>query len=443
MRAIDAAAIESVQTLIERAGLSVSIAAARMMGGTYGKRVVVLAGTGNNGADGRVAGRRLAERGAQVTVLDTVAMPRRVPPCDLVIDAAFGTGFHGEWVPPEVGSTPVLAVDIPSGVDGLTGECGGGVLPAERTVTFAALKPGLIVPPGSAFTGTLEVVDIGLDVSGARAHLVQRADVAAWVPRRETDAHKWRAALWVIAGSDGMMGAARLAVGAAMRAGAGMVYLSTPGGPIDPMMPTEVVGRPVIPRDWAKVILDDSARFHAFVVGPGMGRADETAAQIRRFVEGCPRPLVIDGDGLFALGWGDEGAASLLRSRTSSTVLTPHDGEYALLVGERVGSDRMAAARFLAARTGAVVLLKGPASIIAEPSGRVLVVTAGDERLATAGTGDVLSGIIGALLAGGVPAFEAAAAGAWLHGRAARLGPSRGLVAGDIAAHIPEVLESL
>jgi NAD(P)H-hydrate epimerase len=443
MRVVDAAASESVATLIERAGLAVTIAAARTMGGTYGKRVVVLAGTGNNGADGRVAGRRLAERGARVTVLETSAMPAVVPECDLVIDAAYGTGFHGEWSPPEVGDTPVLAVDIPSGVDGLTGRCGPGVLAAQRTVTFAALKPGLLVAPGSAYTGVLEVADIGLDVSATRTHLVQHDDVARWVPRREVDAHKWRSAVWVIAGSTGMAGAARLAAGAAMRAGAGMVYLSSPGTGVDPSMPTEVVGRVLPHTGWSEQVLGDSARFHAFVVGPGMGREESTATEIRRFVAGTVRPVVVDGDGLFALAWSDDGAAPLLRSRPGPTVLTPHDGEYALLVGERVGDDRIASARFLAARTGCVVLLKGSATVVAEPTGRVLVVAAGDERLATAGTGDVLSGIIGALLASDVPPFEAAAAGAWIHGQAARRGPSRGLIAGDLVDLIPSVLEAL
>ena len=154
-------------------------------------------------------------------------------------------------------------------------------------------------------------------------------------------------------------------------------------------------------------------------------------------------PTVVDGDGLFALAWSGEGARAVLRARSAPTVLTPHDGEFALLLGARIGPDRLAAARRLAADTGAVVALKGPATVIAEPEGRALVVTAGDERLATAGTGDVLSGIVGALLAEGVPAFEAAAAGAWIHGQAGRRGPARGLIAGDLPDLIPAVLESL
>ena len=154
-------------------------------------------------------------------------------------------------------------------------------------------------------------------------------------------------------------------------------------------------------------------------------------------------PTVIDGDGLFAMAWNADGAAALLRRRTTPTVLTPHDGEYALLTGAAPIADRLVAVRRLAADTGCVVLLKGPATVVADPDGEVLVVTAGDARLATAGTGDVLSGIIGALLAAGVPALQAAAAGAWLHGRAALLAPARGMVASDIADHLPEVLGGL
>lgn len=443
MRRIDAAAPESVEVLIERAGAAVALAAVRMMGGAYARRVVVIVGPGNNGADGRSAGRRLAERGAQVRYVDAAAPPPAIPQCDLVIDAAYGTGFRGVWTPPDVQGSPVLAVDIPSGVDGLTGQCGSGVLLADRTVTFAALKPGLLFAPGSAYTGSLEIAEIGLDTSGASVHLVQQSDVAAWVPARAADAHKWRSALWVVGGSVAMPGAARLVASAAQRAGAGMVYLSTPGGGVDPQAPTEAVNRPIPERGWATEVLGNSERFHAFVVGPGMGRADTTAHEIRSFVANSERPIVVDGDGLFALAWSADGAVPLLRSRSGPTVLTPHDGEYTLVAGRRPGPDRIEAARDLSRRSQSVVLLKGPATVVADPSGDVFVVTAGDERLATAGTGDVLAGVIGALLASGVPAYEAAAAGAWIHGQAARRGPLRGLVASDLVSLLPSVLEAL
>lgn len=445
MRAVDAAAGEAPDVLIGRAGSAVARAAVRMMGGTYGRTVQVIVGKGNNGADGRVAAQRLAAQGVRVQLYEAHACPTALPPADLVIDAAYGTGFRGTWRPPAVGDTPVLAVDVPSGVDALTGEALGDVLAATRTVTFAALKPGLLIPPGSDLAGALELAPIGLEVQAsarAHAHLVQHADVALWVPGRDTAAHKWRAAVRIIAGSIGMTGAARLAAHAAMRAGAGMVHLSAPGTLVA-QAPAEVVQRPLPTKGWAPEVLDTLDRFHSLVVGPGLGRDDDTAAQARMLAVEAPIPTVIDGDGLFAMAWNADGAAALLRRRTTPTVLTPHDGEYTLLTGAAPATDRLVAARRLAADTGCVVLLKGPATVVADPHGAALVVTTGDARLATAGTGDVLSGIIGALLAAGVPALQAAAAGAWLHGRAARRAPERGMVAGDLADHLPAVLHEL
>jgi NAD(P)H-hydrate epimerase len=229
---------------------------------------------------------------------------------------------------------------------------------------------------------------------------------------------------------------------AAMRSGAGIVHLSVPGMTL-PDPPIEIVQRPVPSSAWAAAVTGSLDRFHAVVVGPGLGRSDETASAVRELVVGAPLPMVIDGDGLFALGWSADGASALLRRRTSPTVLTPHDGEYTMLSGSRPGGDRIVAARRLAADTGCTVLLKGPATVAADPDGDALVVTAGDSRLATAGTGDVLSGIIGALLAGGVKPLHAAAAAAWVHGQAARRGPHHGLVASDLPELIPVVLEEL
>ena len=207
--------------------------------------------------------------------------------------------------------------------------------------------------------------------------------------------------------------------------------------------PVEVVQRPVPMVGWAGTVLDSLDRFHSLVVGPGLGREEAATSEVRRLVVEAAVPVVVDGDGLFAMAWNADGAAALLRRRTLPTVLTPHDGEYAMLTGAPPSGDRMVAARRLAADTGCVVLLKGPATVVAGPGGRTLVVTSGDQRLATAGSGDVLSGVISALLARGVPALEAAAAGAWLHGRAAHESSADGLVAGDIAEHLPTVLGEL
>ncbi len=438
MRAIDAAAAETVEVLIERAGAAVARAALRLLGGAYGRTVVVVAGPGNNGADGRVAAARLRERGVSVTVFDATASPAMLPPCDLVIDAAFGTGFRGSWTPPVVHGTRVLAVDVPTGLDALTGHAPPGVLRADATVTFAAAKPGHVLGDGPDLVGELEVADIGLDVGAATIGVVERGDVAAWLPSRPRDAHKWRSALRVVAGSAGMTGAASLVSAAAQRIGAGMVVLSSPG--IDSDGPVEAVSRAVPATGWDTAVLADLDRFEALVVGPGLGRADHTVAPVVRTVTGSVVPTVVDGDGLFAMSWNEAGTPEFLRDRDVATVLTPHDGEYALLTGASPGHDRIAAARRLVELSGCVVLLKGPTTVVASPAGHVFLVTNGDQRLATAGTGDVLAGMIGGLIACGLDAPRAAAGAAWLHAEAAKVLPERGLVAGDLIAVLPSVL---
>jgi NAD(P)H-hydrate epimerase len=436
MAAVDEAAPEPVEELIERAGAAVAREALRMLGGGYGRRVVVLAGKGNNGADGRSAARRLARRGVRAEVIDVHDAPPRLPEADLVIDAAFGTGFRGDWDAPDAGGAPLLAVDIPSGVSGLTGEAGGRVLAADRTVTFAALKPGLVLEPGRRLAGAVALADIGLDVSGATTHVVEASDVAAALPERSPSAHKWDSPVMVVAGSPGMTGAAHLAAAAAQRAGAGMVRLATPGLPDDPNRPTEAVGLRLPDDGWAEAVSRELHRFRALVVGPGLGTSMATQGGVRLLLGAAPVAAVVDGDALTAVGTD----LAVVRDRVAATVLTPHDGEYARLTGAAPGPDRLAAARHLAAEAGVVVLLKGPTTVVADPSGTVRVVTEGDERLATAGTGDVLAGVIGALLARGVPPLDAAAVGAWVHSRAGSLGPRRGLVASDLLGLLPAAM---
>jgi hydroxyethylthiazole kinase-like uncharacterized protein yjeF len=377
------------------------------------------------------------------TVAGSSSWPHDAPPvlpaCDLVIDAAYGTGFRGEYAAPDPGRAPVLAVDIPSGVAGLTGLAAGRPVAATRTVTFAALKPGLVFHPGRALAGAVTVADIGLDVSGARVGVVEAADVAGWIPARPPDAHKWRAAVMLAAGSSGMTGAAHLAARSAYRAGAGMVRVASPGLECDPALPTEAVGVAVPAAGWDAVVIDELARMGALVLGPGLGLGAPAVTAIHHLVASAPVPLVVDGDGLSALGTqvGDVIAG---RGPDAAVVLTPHDGEFARLAGDPPGPDRIAAARGLAAAVGAIVLLKGPTTTVAHPDGRVRLNMAADARLATAGTGDVLSGIIGSLLAQEVDAFDAAAAGAWLHARAAQEGPARGLIASDVVEGLPAAL---
>lgn len=443
MRAVDAAADVPVDVLVERAGAAVARAATRMLGGTYGRTVDVIVGPGNNGADGRVAARLLAASGVRVRVHEAASCPPRLAATDLVVDAAYGTGFRDIWRPPDTGGAPVLAVDIPSGVDGRTGAADGPVLAADRTVTFAAWKPGLLFPPGRDLAGRVEVADIGLAVGGVAAQLLERSDVVERWPTRGAAAHKWHAALRVVAGSRTMPGAAALVAAGALRTGAGMVQVSSPGLDGHGQLPVEAVQQPLPAIGWADEALRSFDRFHAAVIGPGLGRADEMAASARHTVVHAPVPLVVDGDGLFALAWNADGAATLLRRRSAPTVLTPHDGEYQLLTGARPVADRIVAARRLAFDTGCVVLLKGPTTVVADPSGQAIVVTAGDERLATAGSGDVLAGIVGALLARQVPAFDAAAMGAWVHGTAARRCAGEGFIASDLPAALPGLLAEL
>ena len=495
MAAIDAAAPEPVEVLIDRAGAAIARTALDLLGGAYGRRAVVLAGPGHNGDDGRAAAVRLCRRGVRVRVVDAVAAARTGAPllsADLYIDAAFGTGLSRPYsAPPRSNSSaPVLAVDIPSGLDGLTGAVLGmsaraglstvagppgagsersnpaaqadapvaashgagaepgspvratdptvttpsGVAPeqpgsdvwaADRTVTFAALKPGLLYGAGPALCGKVTVADIGLDPAVEPAcGLITDADVAP-LPAGTKATHKWRSAVLVAAGSSGMAGAAALVCAAALRGGARMVHLCAPE-PVAARAPLEVVAS-VPPLD---VPVE---RFCAAAVGPGLGADEQAAARLAEVLD-LPIPVVVDADGLRLLARPE--LAARLRRRTAPTVLTPHDGEFAALTGSEPGPDRIAAARAAAADTGAVVLLKGGPTTVADPAGRVLVAAAGDARLATAGSGDVLTGMIAARLA----AFAPVAAGevAWrtaeaahLHGRAgAAAGPRP--VAGDL-----------
>ena len=341
MRAIDAAASDPVEVLVERAGAAVARAALEMLGGAYGRRVVVLAGPGNNGADGRVAAERLRERGAAVRVYDARDMPHTVPACDLVIDAAFGTGFRGTWTPPDVGHAQVLAVDVPTGLDADTGVAPPSVLRADRTVTFAAAKPGHFIGDGPDVVGELTVADIGLRVDAAMG-VVEAIDVSAWLPRRERRDHKWRHAVRLVAGSPGMTGAAALAAGAAQRTGAGMVVASSPGvddSVLAARFPAEVVTRPVAHVDWSGDVLSDIDRFGALVIGPGLGRQAAMVDAVVRSVAVADRATVVDGDALYAIG-NDSGGLAVLRDRTAPTVLTPHDGEFAQLTGAPPGPDR-------------------------------------------------------------------------------------------------------
>jgi NAD(P)H-hydrate epimerase len=451
MRQADAVALElagpgNEQLFINRAGYATARVARTMLGGCYGKRVVVVAGKGHNGDDGRVAASHLSEWGASVRVVNAkdangLFIDTRI--ADLVLDAAYGIGFHGSWTPPIVFDVPVLAVDIPSGLNALDGTVEGGVLAADRTVTFAAPKTGMLLGDGPALCGEIDVVDVGIDpLDDVDTFLIDTTDVALWLPARERTDHKWTHAVRVVAGSPGMGGAASLVSAAAMRAGAGMVHLSWRAGNESFSPPTEVVGRALPTESWGDFVSYDINRFSALVVGPGLGRGDDVAAEVRSILHTCDVPVVIDGDGIVA-AIDPEGSYKTLLARNADTVLTPHDGEFAALGGDVHASDRIAATRDLAIRTGSTILRKGPTTIVADSLGTVYLVVSGDERLATAGTGDVLAGIIGAFIARGMTSVEAAAAAACVHGMAGVQCQTEGVIARDIVAVLSDVMSEV
>ena len=470
--------------LVERAGTAVAWHARRMLGGTYGRRVVVVCGKGNNGADGRVAARRLREWGVRTDVFDLdaglerAAVSRSLARADLAIDAMLGTGFSGslggdaEWAADTFGGAGirVLAVDVPSGVDGLTGAVHGAAVSATETACLAALKPGLLFEPGRTLAGRVRVFDIGVDVgvgggigvgpgSGGepQAGTTTAADVALAValnPRlRDPGVHKWSAGVLVVGGSLGMTGAPLLAGRAAARTGAGMVVVALPGSEAAAgASGTELVVRALastveggFDEDAARAVVRDLApRFGAVAVGPGLGRDDRGVSVAQRIVAEVGAPVVVDADGLNALA--DDPSALRVRHAAGlpRAVLTPHAGEYERLAGAPVGEDRVAAALRLAERTRAVVLLKGPGTVVATPGGRVSVCPIGGAELAAAGTGDVLTGVIAALLAFGAEPFEAASCAAWLQARAAaEAGTGAGLVASDLLAALGPTLDGL
>jgi hydroxyethylthiazole kinase-like uncharacterized protein yjeF len=468
-RAIAAGTPEAV--LVERAGRAVANHALHMLGGSYGRRVVVVCGKGNNGADGRVAARLLRARGVGVDELALEAdfaaseLRRALTRADLMIDAMYGTGFHGTlggvaaMVVDELHTTsvPVLAIDIPSGVDGFTGAASGAVVRANETICFAAYKPGLLFEPGRAHAGWVRVVDIGIDVSvdstdanGGELAMLDVVDLS--LPSTRADAHKWSSGCLVVGGSGGMVGAPMLASQAALRCGAGMVVCAVPGAAAAATVSgAELIARALaatplgsFAEDAADDVLKEVARYRAVVLGPGLGRDQHAQAAACRIVAEANIPMVIDADALNALAVDPAALRVRYAAGLPLAVLTPHAGEYERLAGRPVGADRVESARELARQLHSVVLLKGPGTVIADPAGRAVIDVTGTAALATAGTGDVLSGVIAALLAQGVEPFAAAASGAYVHGRAASAAATTpDIVASDLVLALPRTLQTL
>jgi len=445
-----------VQTLMDRAGRAVAWEIRRRLDGVYGRRAVVVCGKGNNGGDGLVTAAVLTGWGVAVDVVELATPPpadtvaRALARADVLVDAMYGTGFTGrlEGIAADVAAASAahltVAVDIPSGIDGRTGAADGPAVQATATVTFAAHKPGLLFEPGRAHAGVVRVADIGIDVGAPALQLLDVDDARDALTRgeRPDDTNKWRAGLLVVGGSGGMTGAPWFVSHAAMRAGAGIVWCGVPAPSSGDG--SEVITKVLPATDGGALaglgdLLVVVERFRAVAVGPGLGTADATRAAVRELVAKAPVPLVLDADGLNA--YADH--ATDLADRPAPTVLTPHDGEYARLTGDPVGVDRVDAARRLAERSGCVTLLKGPATVVADPSGRAVINPTGGAELATAGSGDVLTGIIGGFLARGLPAFDAAATAAFVHGRAGDVAGHTGLIASDLIVALPRTLADL
>jgi NAD(P)H-hydrate epimerase len=478
----------SADALMERAGRAVARAVTDLTAGVYGRRAVVVCGKGNNGGDGLVAARHLARWGMRVAVMavevpDELREPaasnarrlselglrpqpftprslaRELGRADVAIDAVFGTGFRGvpedEWAAAIDGineaGCPVVAVDIPSGVNGGTGAVEGEAVRADLTVTFGAAKVGAVLLPGAGFAGDVRVVDIGFpdDLMHPDVFLTDPGDVAASLPTRAVDTHKRASGvLVVVAGSRDMTGAPAMIARAAGRMGTGLVLVAVPGSilPVVQAGSTEAIYLPLpettdgtVATQALDPVLAALERADAVAIGPGLTQAGDTTEFVRELVRVSPVPIVLDADGLNAF----TGRASDLTDRKADAILTPHEGEFARLSGltaHDLEADRLRATRGLASTSGAVTLLKGSRTVVATPDGLARINTTGGPVLATAGSGDVLTGVVGALLARGLDAVDAASSGAYLHGLAGALAGAElgeGTVAGDVIAQLP------
>jgi NAD(P)H-hydrate epimerase len=451
MRAAEERYPGGVEELMERAGRAVAEHALEDFGNA--RSFTIVCGGGSNGGDGRVAARVLEEEGRDVLVVD--AKPedesKDLGNPHVLIDALFGTGFEGEPRPGaarlieqmnELGA-PVLAVDLPSGVNASTGEVAGAAIDADMTVTFHGEKVGHQVTPGAYLAGYLEVADIGLEPVETENARVTR-EILDLVPRRSPEGNKYRSGhVVVVGGSPGLSGAPCLSAFAALRADAGYVTLAGPAPtvPVFENWVLEAVKRP-LPADADGLLTEDAAgtalelvgKAGALAVGPGLGRSEGTKAFVRRLLAEAALPAVVDGDALWELEPGDWPAAR---------VLTPHSGELGRLIGEEsswVDAHRLQAIRRAVERFNCIVLLKGTGTLIAGPGAGVLV-DGGHPSLATAGTGDVLTGIVAAFLAKGMePRIATAAAATAHHWAAIEASYDAGMIASDLLDALPRAL---
>ena len=422
---------ESAPQLMERAGAAVAREALRVF--PDAQRFAVVCGSGSNGGDGRIAARLLREEGRDA--VETTAVEQ----ADVIVDALFGTGFHGAPRPEaatlieriNAAGAPVVAVDIPSGVDASTGEVSGEAVRASLTVTFHGRKVGLAVAPGLFHTGDVVVMDIGLEPLETEHRLVTPA-ILSLVPRKRIDDTKYSAgSVLIVGGAPGMTGAVCLAAEAAFRADAGYVTVAVPEASLRPV---EVRLLEPVKQTWDDM-REAAERARAVAIGPGLGRDGEAMALRDELLAELQLSLVLDADALHELEPGDWGPRA---------VLTPHAGELGRLLGEEspwVDAHRLEAVRRAVERFGCACLLKGAGTIVAAPGEETLVCAPGPPSLATAGTGDVLTGIVAAFLAKGLEPRFAAAAAAIAHALAAeRIAYPAGMVASDLIAELPAVL---
>jgi NAD(P)H-hydrate epimerase len=504
MQAIDSEAIEGIGIpgleLMEKAGEGTAEYAKALLGGhVRAKRVMIFCGKGNNGGDGSVIGRYLHTWGASVELYlfgttgdikgDALTNYKQVAELnlpvvellseesipdmagkDMLIDAIFGTGIEGD-IRGIIASciermnssgVPILAVDAPSGLNCDTGEISSPCVNAAATATMALPKIGQFLYPGRGHVGKLIIVDIGvpqdlIEQADVSTFLIDEEYVRATLPRRELTAHKGACGkLFILAGSRGYTGAACMAAESSIRSGVGLCFLGIPSSlnEICEIKLTEVMTRPLPELKKRKCLAlrgKGEIRKHlrtatASIIGPGLGLHHETKELIRRIVSEIELPTLIDADGLNAF----EGAADDFSNCKAPLVITPHPGELSRLLSidtDDIVSDRMSFARTAADRFKCVVLLKGAPTFVSEPSGRVYVNPTGNAGMATGGTGDVLSGIIGALLAQGLAPLEAACCGAYIHGLAADIAEEvtgqMAMIPTDIISQLPEALKNL
>jgi hydroxyethylthiazole kinase-like uncharacterized protein yjeF len=474
MRAAEAAYPGPTLELMERAGKSVAEELLRRF--PAANRMAVWCGTGANGGDGLMAAAELARAGKECSVRllgaedavkgDAAEMLRRakeavvpfadeVGPADVAVDALFGTGFSGKPRPAAEqaiaelngGSAPIVSVDLPSGVDASTGRVGGAAVEATLTVTFHARKVGHAIAPGRFHSGEVVVADIGLEPSSTRIREAT-AGILDLVPRRTERDNKYSAgSVLVVGGSTGLTGAPSLTSEAALRAGAGIVTACVPAslGVVFEERLLEVMTRPCPDEDGrmtaesADEILAAAERARAIALGPGLGRTDGTRALVGFLLDRIDKPVVLDADGLWALA----GHLDWVFARDAPTVLTPHAGELGRLLGRssaRIAANRLDAVQAGADETGTVTLLKGADTLVAAPGRDPVVVGLGNPGLATAGSGDVLTGVVAAFLSKGMEGDVAAVAAAAACGTASHLAAERHGQAGMIARDVVESL---